>query len=397
MPLQEGLQPHEDVASDLGVNGHSTSRPYGNGYSIGNNQRDDSITPVVSDITTSIIPNSQPSAHHVLHPSPRKESQFSIIINSSPAPSSRRQTLFSSPAARSRDELSLEIKLPTRLQPRKAHGSPAAGAAMSNSMSHEGEDATPQPRKRGRPKGWKPGTPYNPNKGVPSSASHKTTRKPKSASTASNQEPRRRGRPPKPPDLTIRQWYLQSDPKYMSFDCEWHDMNPKGELTRCPAELQNMDTLRKHVLLMHCSTEPPLVCRWGKCGSNELFKTPALGEGATTNENGAEHQHQPQEFVDEGALRAHVEKEHMEPFVWHMGDGPQNKGIWTLKQDPNKQPQYLFGEDGNQVTPSIKGQQFEDTQGMMERKRRLRAIQRQAMENAPDESEFFLQAPETDA
>ncbi|KAK7921181.1 hypothetical protein PG985_009203 [Apiospora marii] len=259
------------------------------------------------------------------------------------------------------------------------------------------QDETPgaaqQPRKRGRPKGWKPGTPYNAQNGGGASSANRPIRKPKSSSAGPSQEPRRRGRPPKPPDLTIREWFLQSDPKYMTFDCEWHEDNLQGKLTRCPAELQNMDTLRKHVFFVH-NTEP-LVCRWGPCGT-KLAETTESGEGATSEVKQQQQQQQSEEFEDEEAFRAHVEKEHLERYVWQMGDGPQNKGIWALERDPNKLPQYLFGQDGNQITPSIKDQQFEDTQGMLLRKRRLREIQRQALENAPDESEFFLPPPDSE-
>ncbi|KAK7977500.1 C2H2 finger domain-containing protein [Apiospora saccharicola] len=252
--------------------------------------------------------------------------------------------------------------------------------------------AAQQPRKRGRPKGWKPGTPYNVQNGGGPSPANRPIRKAKSSSAGPNQEPKRRGRPPKPPDLTIREWFLQSDPKYMTFDCEWHEENLKGKLTQCPAELHNMDTLRKHVFYIHSNTEP-LVCRWGPCG-NKLAEMTGSQEDDT---NEAEHRQQhPVEFEDEEAFRAHVEKEHLDRYVWQMGDGPQNKGIWTIKRDPNKLPRYLFGQDGDQITPSIKDQQFEDTQGMLIRKRRLREIQRQALENAPDESEFFLPPPDSE-
>ena len=139
-----------------------------------------------------------------------------------------------------------------------------------------------------------------------------------------------------------------------------------GEPIRCPAELQNMDTLRRHVFLIHGDAET-LVCRWGKCSHT-----------------------QPVEFADEGTFREHVEKAHFRSYVWHMGDGVQNKGISTLRQDADKLPLYLFDRDGNLVTPPIKDQLLEDTKGMLERKRKLREIQKLAQENAPDESEFVL-------
>lgn len=152
----------------------------------------------------------------------------------------------------------------------------------------------------------------------------------------------------------------------MSFGCEWHAKDPSGGPIRCPAELQNMETLRRHVFLVHGDAHT-LVCRWGKCSHA-----------------------QPVVFADEEAFRKHVEEAHFRSYVWHMGDGIQNKGISTLRQDADKLPLYLFDSDGNLVTPSVKNQQFEDTKGMLERKKKLREIQRLAQENAPDESEFAL-------
>lgn len=392
MPFQEGLQPGEDlVGGGLGVNGHnSIGRPYENGYSGEANLQDSPIVPIVSDITPSFLPSPQQSTNHPCRPSPTG-SHLSVVINTSPA--RKKRSLSKSPAAEDRNKSPLETVLSTRSQPRTTNGSPAAEVAVVVNMNQdETPGAAQQPRKRGRPKGWKPGTPYNAQNGGGPSSANRPVRKPKSSSAGPSQEPRRRGRPPKPPDLTIREWFLQSEPKYLTFDCEWQEDNLQGKLTQCPAELQNMDTLRKHVFLIHSNTEP-LVCRWGPCG-NKLAQTMESEENAAS---GVKYQQQqPEQFEDEEAFRAHVEKEHLERYVWQMGDGPQNKGIWTIQRDPNKLPQYLFGQGGDQVTPSIKDQQFEDTQGMLIRKRRLREIQRQALENAPDESEFFLPPPESE-
>ncbi|ORY56061.1 uncharacterized protein BCR38DRAFT_306975, partial [Pseudomassariella vexata] len=212
--------------------------------------------------------------------------------------------------------------------------------------------------KRGRPKGWKPGMSYAAMRGNPTPKDWSKDRPKQAASRNYGTETRRRGRQPQATGLAIKQRYLRSKPGYLSFGCEWQESTNK----RCPAELQNMETLRKHVYFIHGDAEP-LVCFWGKCGQQKT----------------------PPEFVVKEEFRKHVEKAHLVPYAWHAGDGPQNKGIWTLKNDRNKLPSHLFDKDGKQVTPSVKDQLLEDTKGMLERKRKLREIRRQADENAPDE------------
>jgi hypothetical protein len=164
--------------------------------------------------------------------------------------------------------------------------------------------------------------------------------------------------------------YLKSNPKFTPFGCEWHE--PKLYLASqngvCPAELQNLETLRRHIRNVH-GHQQPSICRWAKCAD----------------------QAEPEIFGNAQAWEAHMEEEHLISYAWHMGDGIKNDGIETPKdKGPEDLPDYLF-KDGKQVTPSITDQEFENTAGMLERKRKLREIRRQAEANAPTDMEFRLQ------
>ncbi|KAI1418280.1 hypothetical protein F5Y13DRAFT_151017 [Hypoxylon sp. FL1857] len=240
---------------------------------------------------------------------------------------------------------------------------PAASSAPSS--THGGiAGSSAQPKKRGRPKGWRPGIGYtNATEGSKANTKPKETREPKKDQTG---EQKRRGRPPRALPPSARERFLRSNAKYLPFLCEWK--LPSGR--SCPAELQNMKTLRKHVFLVHGEDEePPLICRWGKCAGRNT----------------------PIEFVGQTEFEEHMEKEHFRSFVWHMGDGCNNDGISTLKRDADGLPKYLFDEHGNQVTPSIRDQEFEDEQQYKERKRKVRRLLLLSNENAPTDEEYTRQ------
>ncbi|RYO77721.1 hypothetical protein DL762_009080 [Monosporascus cannonballus] len=257
-------------------------------------------------------------------------------------------------------------------QPQKMGDRAAAAHAF---VQQKVEGQSPQPRPRGRPKGWKPGTPYSEARGgQPSPGGGGSEPKKKSTPGAGAGEPKRRGRPPRAPEPTARERYLQSQPTYTRFLCEWreeqHDHEHGKEAPRtCPAELQNLETLRRHVYLVHGDANP-LVCRWNKCAA----RVP------------------PVKFADDDAFQEHMQQEHYRSFAWHVGDGVQNKGIETLKHKlgSDEPPPYLF-KDGVQVTPSVRNQALEDDQRARERRRKLRQLLIQKDENAPDEEEYRLQ------
>ncbi|KAK3304319.1 uncharacterized protein B0T15DRAFT_536114 [Chaetomium strumarium] len=245
--------------------------------------------------------------------------------------------------------------------------------------------ATPQPKKRGRPFGWRKGFgSYSALKaGLPpgSLPPGSSTPRPKAKKPTSEQKPRRRpGRKPAP---TARQLYLRLNPHFITFRCEWEG---------CPAELQNLETLRKHLLIVHGrpsasssttaagpssqtpSSHSPLTCKWSTCACPPL----------ATRE----------------AFTAHLEKSHLAPFLWHVGDGPRSSTpslAFSIHKDQDAGdkdkplPSYLFDSRGNQVTPSIRDQQLENEDDRKKRQARLNRVVQQRDQNAPDEPEYTVE------
>ncbi|TGJ85410.1 hypothetical protein E0Z10_g3339 [Xylaria hypoxylon] len=237
------------------------------------------------------------------------------------------------------------------------------------------------PRKRGRPRGWKPGMPYStdPNsryrkREMRAAESRDQAQSPgQSKSRGQPQEAKRRGRPPRPPDppeSSVREQYLQSKPDYTLYKCEWDlsEDSQQQEPALCPAELQNMDTLRRHVFIIHGDGDP-LVCRFSHCKD----RSPPL------------------RFKTEKEFQSHMETKHFAGYLWYLGEGCQNNGIWTLKNKPANLPAYLFDKHGNQVTPSVEDQRLESDLQYKERKRKLRKLIYQQNENAPSEEEWIKQ------
>lgn len=139
-------------------------------------------------------------------------------------------------------------------------------------------------------------------------------------------------------------------PKYVRFLCEWPS---------CKAELQNIETLKKHIRVVHGRADP-LVCKWAGCDG----RSP--------------------EFTQDYEFQDHVDEEHLVPFVWHVGDGHRNEKLMVkLEKASDEVPAYLFGADGEQVTPSVEDQEIEDFLTWRENRRRLRQILMQRDANAP--------------
>ncbi|KAK3387120.1 hypothetical protein B0H63DRAFT_150026 [Podospora didyma] len=211
----------------------------------------------------------------------------------------------------------------------------------------------PPTKKRGRPVGWKAGSgSYSALNGNISEPQPKIRKTPGDL--------KRRGRPHKLPAPTPREIYLGLSPKWVPFYCEWEG---------CPAQLHNMETLRKHVAIVHGYLG---VCKWAKCAN----PPPEI---------------EPRHFTRE-EFAAHIAKAHLLPFVWHVGDGPQNSATLDnatrMMGDADPLPPYLFDEDGNQVTPSIKGQEFEDDDERKRKKHRLYQLMVDRDNNAPEEPQY---------
>lgn len=98
------------------------------------------------------------------------------------------------------------------------------------------------------------------------------------------------------------------EPKHRVYACRWRD---------CKAELHNLDTLKKHVIKMHGrpNNGGMLECQWQSCeagpaGSNSSGKI-NVSEKAVA------------EWEDIHEWTEHVDKEHLQPVAWKLGDGPR--------------------------------------------------------------------------
>ncbi|KAK4122707.1 hypothetical protein N657DRAFT_475261 [Parathielavia appendiculata] len=242
---------------------------------------------------------------------------------------------------------------------------------------------TPQPKKRGRPFGW--GLDYGSystlSAGFPPRSS---TPRPKPKKPASEQKQRRR--PRRKPAPTARQIYLKLNPQFFAFRCEWEN---------CPAELQNHETLRKHLLIVHgrpstrsstatvtpsppaaafssqpapAPIQPAFSCKWSTCTA--VLRT-------------------------HDSFKAHIEKFHLLPYHWHAGDGPRNTTpsssspstttTTATTSPPHKLPSYLFNALGEQVTPSVHDQQLETEDDRKKRQARINRVLLLRDRNAPEE------------
>ncbi|KAK0705314.1 hypothetical protein B0H67DRAFT_649659 [Lasiosphaeris hirsuta] len=229
--------------------------------------------------------------------------------------------------------------------------------------------------RRGRPTNWRPGSgSYTTVRGTAGSSAPRP--KPKKPAA----EGKRRGRPPKNPPLTPREIYLKLTPKFIPFICEWEG---------CPAELQNLETLRRHLLIVHGKST---TCKWADCSSKHEM---------------------PLDLPTREAFEAHIEQAHLVPYAWHLGDGPRNssgyspdptavppinplsvavlnkrgngKGKGKGRDDTPPLPTYLFDAHGNQVTPSVHNQQLETDEDRRKRRQRLARLNQQRDNNAPEE------------
>lgn len=89
-----------------------------------------------------------------------------------------------------------------------------------------------------------------------------------------------------------------------------------------------------------------------------------------------------------------MDEAHLVPYAWHVGDGPRNSGRATRAGD--ELPGFLNDAEGNQVTPSIRGQEVEDAATWRMNRRRLRELLVRRNENLPDDEPEPEPEPESD-
>ena len=96
-----------------------------------------------------------------------------------------------------------------------------------------------------------------------------------------------------------------SQPSYKIYRCLWE---------QCPAELHNLETLKKHVRKHRDKSEAGLVpCLWANCY-----------DGNTSVANGSQVNSKRQRFKfdSDKAWQVHMEVKHLDAVAWELGDGP---------------------------------------------------------------------------
>ena len=232
----------------------------------------------------------------------------------------------------------------------RRHPKPPLSVPTPTTFSTDAPQRPQQPRLRGRPRGSKMGL-------FPAWSGADAPRKPRHSSrgVANYSIVKRRGRPPKPQSPHPLAIYDRLTPKFVPFLCEWRG---------CRAELQNLDTLARHVTAVH-TRRVWTHCCWASCA-----------DAARPMASRAE-------------LLAHIEEVHMEAFRWHVGDGPRNAVVPALTQkqqdeEGQRVPDYLLDDEGRQVTPSVRDQQVEDRATYLKNRRRLRDLLVLMNEKLPD-------------
>ncbi|KAK4154263.1 hypothetical protein C8A00DRAFT_14573 [Chaetomidium leptoderma] len=286
--------------------------------------------------------------------------KMEVILHSSP-----RRVAFTAPLDDGDDNLANLVT--SDIVPGPRNKRPEESAARAQVMAPKAQQPavhsttlpsiTPQPKKRGRPVGWRLGHgSYSAlRSGLPPGSP--IARPPAKKPTGEGKVRRRPGRKPAP---TARQVYLKLNPHFLSFRCEWEN---------CPAELQNLETLRKHLLIVHGGpseqqqqAQQTLRCKWSTCTTSPL---PSL-ETFTT----------------------HLETAHLLPYLWHAGDGPRNNSSSSSPKTSGL-PSYLFSPDGkHQVTPSIDSQQQENDDDRKKRQARINRVLVLRDRHAPPEPEY---------
>ncbi|KAL8716838.1 MAG: hypothetical protein Q9225_005864 [Loekoesia sp. 1 TL-2023] len=141
-------------------------------------------------------------------------------------------------------------------------------------------------------------------------------------------QPRRRGRPKKSSPKTSQQSTLI----HRIYKCHWEN---------CPAELHNLETLKKHVNKHGEKFKDeggPFPCLWKGCG-----KAARSQEGYDDDE---EPERQPLRYGTQDMWAKHMDRRHVAEYAWKLGDGP------SIRSDSDMSD-YISDSARRQVTPII--------------------------------------------
>ena len=138
------------------------------------------------------------------------------------------------------------------------------------------------------------------------------SRSPSIANTP-NAKSSKTGRPRKMPVPSGR---YPSQPSFKVYKCLWES---------CPAELHNLETLKKHVRKHRDKFEKtPFPCLWADCYDSNLSVANKSQDG-----NSSERERQRLSFGSAADWEKHMEKEHVNVIAWELGDGPTTHSSGT--------------------------------------------------------------------
>ncbi|OAA66438.1 hypothetical protein SPI_01014 [Niveomyces insectorum RCEF 264] len=285
--------------------------------------------------------NSNNMTGTAVQPTPLRQPVISIPLSATPP------SLHRTSAAAVQSPMSVSISIPSYSP--KGHRTAAKGAPSSPVVElgkrtgpPTGMPAKDGRLKGGRPKGWKPGMSYREvalrNMGykddeIPTLLfSRQKKRIRPAADWWEGEDAQKRGpgrprlptklkpnyvlarRPGRPSLASIesvqRSIFLNSQACFIPFVCEW---------AGCRAELQNMATLRKHVMVVHGRSAT--TCRWRRCAD----KVPPVAFGITGANGGTGDENKENGDGDRNkTFEEHMEYYHLQPLVWQLGDGFAN-------------------------------------------------------------------------
>ncbi|KAL9007606.1 MAG: hypothetical protein Q9173_007162 [Seirophora scorigena] len=145
----------------------------------------------------------------------------------------------------------------------------------------------------------------------------------------------KRGRPRKSWPKTSPKTLQQSRPIHRIYQCHWES---------CPAELHNLETLKKHVNKHGDKFKDegrPFPCLWRGCGTAARNV-----EEAEEDEMDIDAGHQPLQFSAHDTWAKHMDKRHISDYAWKLGDGP------SIRSD-SEMSDHVSDSAKRQITPVI--------------------------------------------
>ncbi|KAH6679412.1 hypothetical protein B0J14DRAFT_558730 [Halenospora varia] len=321
---------------------------------------------------------------------PRANSPFAVVIPS-PSRGLSNGTPTSKLNGKAIDKQMLgKGSKPTPTTPRMAELDGERKLLRVEISSPSVSSTNPNPKKRGRPfpiPNYAPAQLTPKKKGRPfataEAAAKAAVKKAAKALREANGEPepkRRTGRPARSFDHE----YIEQEPKYVAYKCEWKD---------CIAELHNLETLHEHVSKVHGKRgkDGSWNCQWKECGETSL---------GYVDESIHPMFHLKQDvclFTCRENWETHIKEFHLHKIAWHQGDGPKASPlgkkygtfgtgrklvlIADIDQDGKKHLQvrdaaWLKDSNGKQVVPSVENQQLEEGDARKLNKQRFRAGKR---------------------